>query len=149
MQKCNKKVDIFVWRFFFSRFLPKSRAFWGYKNLVTLVKFVSFPRFQFSLHEALWQCQALFSEVTGKVARRCVTLLTCVDEPHKGEAGKERQAMQKAGDLVRKRVFLLNYRSFYLVLRCEITFGRTYFLKKLTAHIWQNVFLKEIDSKTS
>jgi len=53
----------------------------------------------FSMHEALWQCQSLFADVQGKVAKKRIVLLTAVDDPHAADAQKKRQAMQKAKDL--------------------------------------------------
>ncbi len=62
-------------------------------------KYGSAGQDEFSLHEALWQCQALFADVVGKVGSKMVTVLTCVDDPHAEEDKKAQQARQKAGDL--------------------------------------------------
>ena len=34
------------------------------------------------LHEVLWHCQSLMSDVKGKVGSRRILLLTCNDDPH-------------------------------------------------------------------
>ncbi len=60
----------------------------------------------FSLHEALWQCQSLFANVTGKVGKKAVHVLTCVSDPHLGDDQKRRQANQKASDLHDTGVYL-------------------------------------------
>jgi ATP-dependent DNA helicase II len=60
----------------------------------------------FSLHEALWQCQSMFSDVKGKMGQKKIILLTCVDDPHADSTQKKRQVMQKATDLHSTGVYL-------------------------------------------
>ena len=36
----------------------------------------------FSLHEAIWQCQTMFANIKGKTGQNKIMLLTCVDDPH-------------------------------------------------------------------
>ena len=74
----------------------------------------------FSLHEALWQCQSLFANATGKfpcttqnlskhssniffnsgkIGQKKILLISSDDDPHGSNPQKKRQAMQKARDL--------------------------------------------------
>jgi ATP-dependent DNA helicase 2 subunit 1 len=53
----------------------------------------------YSIHEALWQCQAMFNEVTGKIATKTILLFTCNDDPHACDSNLKRQALKKAQDL--------------------------------------------------
>ena len=67
----------------------------------------------YAIHEALWQCQAMFNEVTGKVASKTILLFTCHDDPHKNDINLKRQALKKAQDL-RETDILLE-----LMVMCE------------------------------
>ena len=60
----------------------------------------------YSIHEALWQCQAMFNEVTGKVATKTILLFTCNDDPHKGDPNLKKQALKKAEDLKETDIIL-------------------------------------------
>ena len=40
------------------------------------------PNDDFSLHEAIWQCQTMFANIKGKTGQNKIMLLTCVDDPH-------------------------------------------------------------------
>ena len=54
----------------------------------------------FSLHEALWQCQSMFANANkGKLGSKKILLLTCNDDPHNDKPQKKRQSMTKAKDL--------------------------------------------------
>lgn len=52
-----------------------------------------------AIHEALWQCQALFNEVKGKSHMKKIILFTTNDDPHQSDAILKRQAAKKANDL--------------------------------------------------
>merc|ERR1719414_17640 len=58
------------------------------------------------LNEVLWHCQSIISEVGGKIASRRILLLTCNDDPHKGDQTLNLQARRKAGDLQSNNIFL-------------------------------------------
>lgn len=53
----------------------------------------------FSLHEALWTCQNMFSNSSQKVSSKRVMLFTNNDNPHAGSQQLQRQARTKASDL--------------------------------------------------
>lgn len=53
----------------------------------------------FAVHEALWQCQALFNEVQGKTAAKKVVLFTTNADPHDTNGTLKKQAIKKASDL--------------------------------------------------
>ncbi|VDI60204.1 X-ray repair cross-complementing protein 5-like [Mytilus galloprovincialis] len=53
----------------------------------------------FSLHEALWTCQNMFSNSTQKVGSKRILLFTNNDNPHAGSPQLQRQARTKASDL--------------------------------------------------
>ena len=53
----------------------------------------------YAIHEALWQCQGMFNEVTGKTASKTIILFTCNDDPHKNDQNLKRQSLKKAQDL--------------------------------------------------
>lgn len=53
----------------------------------------------FSLHEALWTCQNMFSNSPQKVNYKRVMLFTNNDNPHAGSPQLQRQARAKASDL--------------------------------------------------
>jgi len=50
------------------------------------------------LHEALWQCQAMFAAIPGKISTKSVLLLTCRASPHT-DSKLDAQARRKAVDL--------------------------------------------------
>jgi len=52
-----------------------------------------------NLHEALWQCQSLFNNVTGKVSTRRIWLFTTNDDPHADSPHLRNQALKKGNDL--------------------------------------------------
>ena len=57
------------------------------------------------LHEALWQCQTVFSTYTGKVSRKTIFLFSNSVSPH--DDGKlDVQARRKAADLHNMDIFL-------------------------------------------
>ena len=58
----------------------------------------SSPR-KFAIHEALWQCQALFNDIKGKVDTKKILLFTTNDDPHASDQVLKRQALKKANDL--------------------------------------------------
>ena len=60
----------------------------------------------YAIHEALWQCQAMFNEVTGKVVSKTVLLLTCNDDPHASDPNLKKQALKKAQDLQETDILL-------------------------------------------
>ena len=60
----------------------------------------------FSLHEAIWQCQTMFANIKGKTGQNKIMLLTCVDDPHASAAPKKRHAMAKATDLNNTGIYL-------------------------------------------
>lgn len=60
----------------------------------------------YAIHEALWQCQAMFNEVTGKIASKTVLLFTCNDDPHANDPNLKRQSLKKAQDLRETNIFL-------------------------------------------
>lgn len=53
----------------------------------------------FSLHEALWTCQNMFSNSPQKVGSKRILLFTNNDNPHAGSPQLQRQAKTKASDL--------------------------------------------------
>ena len=53
----------------------------------------------YAIHEALWQCQAMFNEVTGKTASKTILLFTNNDDPHANDSNLKRQSLKKAQDL--------------------------------------------------
>jgi len=58
------------------------------------------------IHELLWQCQSLISEVKGKTASRRILLLSCCDDPHNGDESLNIQARRKAKDLHDNNILL-------------------------------------------
>ena len=60
----------------------------------------------FSLHEAIWQCQTMFANIKGKTGQNKIMLLTCEDDPHASAATKKRHAMAKATDLNNTGIYL-------------------------------------------
>ena len=60
----------------------------------------------YAIHEALWQCQAMFNEVTGKVASKTILLFTCNDDPHANDSNLKRQSLKKAQDLRETNIYL-------------------------------------------
>jgi len=58
------------------------------------------------LHEALWQCQSMFSTIPGKVASKAIILMSCNSEPHGEDSKLDLQARRKAGDLHSTDIFL-------------------------------------------
>ena len=60
----------------------------------------------FSLHEAIWQCQTMFANIKGKTGQNKIMLLTCVDDPHASAVPKKRHAMAKATDLNNTGIYL-------------------------------------------
>eukprot|EP00090_Calanus_glacialis_P040227 TRINITY_DN7011_c0_g1_i1.p1 TRINITY_DN7011_c0_g1~~TRINITY_DN7011_c0_g1_i1.p1 ORF type:complete len:605 (+),score=238.41 TRINITY_DN7011_c0_g1_i1:38-1852(+) len=58
------------------------------------------------LHEALWQCQSMFSTIPGKVATKTIILMTNNPSPHGGDSRLDLQARRKAGDLHGTDIFL-------------------------------------------
>ncbi|XP_067003694.2 X-ray repair cross-complementing protein 6 [Anabrus simplex] len=53
----------------------------------------------FSLSDALWQCQRLFSNCTLKLASQRIFLFTCNDNPHADDPHRQRQALDRARTL--------------------------------------------------
>jgi len=58
------------------------------------------------LHEALWQCQSMFSAIPGKVANKTILLMTNNSTPHGEDSKLDLQARRKAGDLHSTDIFL-------------------------------------------
>ncbi|KAG8548465.1 hypothetical protein GDO81_025308, partial [Engystomops pustulosus] len=60
----------------------------------------------FSVGEALWRCEKLFSNVKLKMSHKRIMLFTNEDDPHGGEPAKITQAITKAKDLRDLGIFL-------------------------------------------
>ena len=60
----------------------------------------------YAVHEALWHCQAMFNEVSGKLASKTILLLTCNDDPHLSDSNLKKQAIKKAKDLQETGILL-------------------------------------------
>jgi len=58
------------------------------------------------LHEALWQCQSMFSTIPGKVASKTIILMSGSSTPHGDDSKLDLQARRKAGDLHNTDIFL-------------------------------------------
>eukprot|EP00092_Neocalanus_flemingeri_P030946 GFUD01033608.1.p1 GENE.GFUD01033608.1~~GFUD01033608.1.p1 ORF type:complete len:608 (+),score=207.55 GFUD01033608.1:49-1872(+) len=69
-------------------------------------KFGSGEQSDVTLHEALWQCQSMFSTIPGKVGSKTILLLTNNSSPHGGDNRLDLQARRKAGDLHNTDIFL-------------------------------------------
>lgn len=52
-----------------------------------------------AIHEALWQCQSLFNEITGKLASKKIILFTTNPDPHANDPMLCKQAIKKSKDL--------------------------------------------------
>lgn len=52
-----------------------------------------------SLSDALWCCANLYSDIKLRLSHKRLMIFTCRDEPHGGDATKDRQARTKASDL--------------------------------------------------
>jgi len=69
-------------------------------------KFGSGDQSDVKLHEALWQCQSMFSTIPGKVSGKTILLMTNNSSPHGGDSKLDLQARRKAGDLHSTDIFL-------------------------------------------
>lgn len=52
-----------------------------------------------SLGDALWCCSNLFSDIKLRLSHKRLMIFTCRDDPHDGDATRDRQARTKADDL--------------------------------------------------
>lgn len=51
------------------------------------------------LSDALWCCSNLYSDIKLRLSHKRLMLFTCRDQPHGGDATRDRQARTRAGDL--------------------------------------------------
>jgi len=84
---------------------PEAKSIQGIENYTDDLKILRQDVGEFdsanaaNLHEALWQCQSLFNDVTGKVSTRRIWLFTTNDDPHSDSPHLKNQALKKGNDL--------------------------------------------------
>jgi len=108
------------------------------------------------IHELLWQCQSLISEVKGKIASRRILLLTCCDDPHAGDESLNIKARKRAEDLYDANILLdvipvinphnhFNKQLFYadiIKLADDDWNGSQHTLENLTETVLSKTFIK-------